>query len=73
MSLLFTPHLVVTISQANMCYGAALYIFGTILFLRAITNVAIVHPKNKTGEPGIAFFETTFLSVAFLAVLTVSC
>ena len=56
-----------------MCYGAALYIFGTILFLRAITNVAIVHPKNKTGEPGIAFFETTFLSVAFLAVLTVSC
>ena len=38
------------LETTNMCYGSALFIFATILFLRTITNVAIPHPANRTGE-----------------------
>ena len=33
-----------------MCYGSALFIFATVLFLRTITNAAIPHPANRVGE-----------------------
>jgi len=39
------------IETANMTYGGALFIFVTILFLRAITNVVIPHPYNREGLP----------------------
>lgn len=37
------------LETANMTYGGALFIFVTILFLRAITNVVIPHPYNREG------------------------
>ncbi len=60
---------VALLETANICYGGALMIFAVILLMRVITNTAIPHPRNKIGERGIAYFETSMLAYAFLSTI----
>lgn len=57
------------LETANICYGGALMIFAVILFMRVITNTTLPHPRNKLGERGIAYFETSMLAYAFLSTI----
>ena len=39
------------IETANFCYGSAMMIFASVLFMRIITNTIIPHPRNKVTTP----------------------